>query len=960
MRRAALALAGVLLLPLGVPRPASAATTPPTAALPSATTAAPCGTPGVPTTTIFLPNITKMLGGPNGWVTPFIVQNVGTKKASLEVSFYRFTDGALVTCRRIDDLAPGTSFADFPNNDEDLPADAQFAVVVKSFGSEVVSVVNEHQALMTPQRAEALSYNGLTTGATTVYLPFIAKPEPGPCTAVPQTEVTCNARWLTTFVMQNFGATNAIVTARFTSYDGGSTATLSRAIAPGRSRFIDPSVEPELRAGRYFSVVLTSTQPIGVIVNAHDDAPTTTAPRGFSYNGIAQPTFGDAFLPYVRRVGVAARTYGSGVLVQNAGAGNVTPTLTFHRLGGGSQVSFNAPAPIKPGATWYFDPETQPLLAVGEYSLVASGGALAVLDATLTEGTAMGYIAMSGQGNRAYLPNVTRTLGGPQGWTTPIVLQSTGATSATLRWYRFSDGALVTRQTVGPLTRGAAIRVDPRSIAALADHTQYGVVVDAKGGNLAAVVTELNFEGGDGMMIYEGFPATVDPVPAPTALTVTPSSLRIGTDESVPLVATVKDQFDEAMPQYAPTWRVVPEGLGTVSLLSRFTAAASGGIGTITATAGPVSETIPVAVVAPTPATVGGLSFLVRTTGAADVYAETTVTRSDAAAINIQIDADVRRVEQDYARSFAGRPQVYVLGTDASYRTAQTAILGIPPIFVSAPDAPSEFESAGVYYAGKVAMHWGRSRDTKPLTVGRHELTHMIIDEITGDDSLVPAWLNEGSARREEFSIAGSEWWRIVNRYRALSMAANSRLFTTDELSSQASWNDREGLASVYQYAEAQQIVQLLYDELGGLGVHEILRLIGTGLTFEEAYQLQPRRIASSFGASVAGRLQSQARSAGTVPSPAPPGIDFAPDSSEGTGANGPTFILWGFAPSSTVTLSISGAATGFTNANRLQTVDEYGVYWNRLGTSWPPDTYTFTVTTNTGQTVTRTVTKAQ
>src|SRR5512140_3406522 len=33
---------------------------------------------GTPTRTIYLPNITKTLGGPNGWYTPFIVQNTGT------------------------------------------------------------------------------------------------------------------------------------------------------------------------------------------------------------------------------------------------------------------------------------------------------------------------------------------------------------------------------------------------------------------------------------------------------------------------------------------------------------------------------------------------------------------------------------------------------------------------------------------------------------------------------------------------------------------------------------------------------------------------------------------------------------------------------------------------------------------------------------------------------------------
>src|SRR6266540_7462470 len=138
-------LACVLALALlSAPEPADAASAPPLGVTASAAPAAPCGTPGVPTTTIFLPNITKMLGGPSGWVTPFIVQNVGVKKATLEVSFFRFSDGG-VACRKITDLAPATSFADYPNNDVDLPADAQFSVVVKSFGSEVVSVVNEHQ-----------------------------------------------------------------------------------------------------------------------------------------------------------------------------------------------------------------------------------------------------------------------------------------------------------------------------------------------------------------------------------------------------------------------------------------------------------------------------------------------------------------------------------------------------------------------------------------------------------------------------------------------------------------------------------------------------------------------------------------------------------------------------------------------------------------------------------------------
>src|SRR2546428_3243999 len=108
--------------------------------------ALPCGFGGNnPTTTVYLPNITRYLGGVAGWQTPFIVQNIGLVTTRLEVSFYKFTDGSLVTCRAIDGLQAGTSFADVPNNELFLPADAQFSVVVRSFGSAVVSGVNEHK-----------------------------------------------------------------------------------------------------------------------------------------------------------------------------------------------------------------------------------------------------------------------------------------------------------------------------------------------------------------------------------------------------------------------------------------------------------------------------------------------------------------------------------------------------------------------------------------------------------------------------------------------------------------------------------------------------------------------------------------------------------------------------------------------------------------------------------------------
>jgi hypothetical protein len=106
-------------------------------------------------------------------------------------------------------------------------------------------------------------------------------------------------------------------------------------------------------------------------------------------------------------------------------------------------------------------------------------------------------------GSRFFLPNVTRTLGGAAGWTTPIILQSVSASGATVEWRRFSDGVLVTTQNL-TMAAGSALRIDPLAVGGLSDDTQYAVTATGVGGSLAAIVIELA-SGADNAMIYEGF-----------------------------------------------------------------------------------------------------------------------------------------------------------------------------------------------------------------------------------------------------------------------------------------------------------------------------------------------------------------------------------------------------------------------------------------------------------------------
>jgi hypothetical protein len=917
--------------------------------------AAGCDAAAQPTTTIYLPNITKTLGGPDGWVTPFIVQNVGALATTLDISFYRFSDGALVSCRRVAGLQPYTSFADIPNHDVDLPADSQFAVVVRSFGAPVVAVVNEHQSQFVAGRSEALSYTGFSAGATTTYLPFVAKRAPAPCVAAPPTELVCNLRWLTTFIMQNLGSAGTLVSARFLSYDGSLTTTLTRFISPGRSQFIDPSVEPTLVAGRYYAVTLTSTQPLGVVVNAHDDAQSQPAPRAFSYNGVGQPSPGETFVPYVRREGGPARLLPSGVAIQNAGPTEATPTLTFQRLAGGASVVIAAPAPIKPGATWHFDPEISAIaggyqlcaiagpgrcIDVGEHSLVVSGGAFAVVSAIATPGTAMGFTGSPASGNRAFVPNVTRTLGGPNGWTTPIVVQSNGATGATLRWYRFADGALILRQGIGPLARGASARIDPRSVPGLSDNTQYAVVVDAQNGNITAVVTELNFSGGDGTMAYEGFADTVSSIPQPVLVSVTPSTTSIPLGGSAQLAAMVKDQFDSPMPGAAVSWSVAPASLGTITPNGLFTASTTvSGVGTVTATSGGTSGNAQITVVAPVMTTVGGISFRMDMSGPSDVFTESTISQADAATIVAQSARDVAAIEADFGRRFAARPKVYVMTTTASFTTAAQTVFGY-----SYGQAQTLGNALGFFDSRThaTATDWQKVGPLRPLSNLRHELTHMLEHDISRSDTL-PAWFNEGTARLEDLTVPGSAYKVMAVRYGAASMAAIGALLPLEELVSQETWNARPSPLLGYQYFEAAQAVQLLRTDIGVVGTLRILDTIGQGQTFDNAYFAVTGQTLSTFYANAAQRIRAIA--------PVYPGATTAGDSVEG---NDLSFMFYGFPRETGITFSISGPASSRPTS---VTTTSIGTYASYLGSAWPAGTYTVTATWS-GGTVTTTGTK--
>src|SRR6266581_4252811 len=410
-------------------------------------------TPPALTSTVYLPNITRRLGGPDGFYTPFIIQNTGTANTELEVSFYKFTDGSCVERYLVFGMAPGTSHSNDPRDNvknPSLPDDAQFSVVVQSFGSKIVGVVNEHQG--TGDRAEALSYDGFNSGAKIVYLPNITR--------------------------KFFGLFN--------------------------TPFIIQNVDTQADAANVAHPVASATDGI-------------TSGAGAIYGAYAAKNaqgVGRRSSIIVQNLGAAAATPKI-TFTPLAGSPGTANTYTFPSIAPNTSKAFDPRFSFSTQGTTNTPCSTggADCLADGEYTIKieATGGNIAAQVNIETSTTAMGYSATATPATKFFLPNLTKSLcfcptpTQTTGWSTPILLQSVTATTVTISWYNFAGGSLAFTQSVS-LTAGTGMRVDPWSSPQLTADRQYSVVVDGGTGTVTAIVSEFA-SGGDNAMMYEGFAA---------------------------------------------------------------------------------------------------------------------------------------------------------------------------------------------------------------------------------------------------------------------------------------------------------------------------------------------------------------------------------------------------------------------------------------------------------------------
>ena len=885
----------------------------------------PCDSAEAPTTTVYLPNVTKTLGGPSGWVTPFYVQNSGSIQTTIEASFYRFRDGALIACHRTAGLEPGASMVDNPNEDADLPDDTQFSVVVKSIGSPIIAVVNQLQSSGATQ--QALSYSGFTQGDLVVFLPNVTRRFFG---------------YDVPFIVQDLGTTTATVSARFISFDGKSTFTRSLTVAPGRSAVVDPDFEPAssgapntgLLDGTQYGVTLTSTQPIAVVVNAHNEA---GAPVAFSHNGIVKGAT-TLYAPYAAKAAPPGDTF-SPVVVQNLGTTPTDAQLVFTPLNAALAAQTFTLRAIPAGGAQAFDPRfaagtTTPCalasavcLGSGEHSLkITAANPIAAVVLPNSATTAAGYLASRELSPRALGPVALRRIGGPAGWSTRMVAYAGTPAQLTVRAFAVPSGDL---KATFPATIGAsgATSFDLNSVAGLADDAQYSVTIDGGGVPITAVALERAATGGDAFMAYEavGLPALNSAIsPASVRVASAPSSIPVRWTQ--PFAATVRDQFGGAMPEQTVIWSVLPATIGTITPSGVFSAGPTASAGAVLATAGSITTRIPITVRVPPTVVLGGLTFWTFSGASAEVYAETTIGAAGTQAVVVEVDADTAQIEKTYARTFAGRPAVYAMGSSTTFFTAIHTVGGSTS---TTPSWAGGLCICGAPHPDWLFVDWQSQRDRAQLTVVRHELTHVMEHQIVAG-TFIPAWFDEGNARLEEFTISGTEWWAEVQRYRAVSMDALGSLFTLADLTSGFAWSQRSEAEAKYQYAVAAIAVQFLRADVGMAGERLIFDLMAQGRTFDEAYRNVAGRSVAEFSAGFAARVRRLTFRW--------PGLVAVPGSQSGSGL---TFIAWGLPANAVIRYAIGGTSS---SRQLTETTEAYGSFWTYIDNSWPAGLYTITV----------------
>jgi hypothetical protein len=422
------------------------------------------------------------------WSTGIQVQNLGTGTANITLTFYNSAGGAPAGSTN-DTIAAGGSKTYFP-----VP------VVAAGFnGSAVISSDQPVAAIMNllgNGGAYAGSATGLTAGSTSVSLPLIMRANSGFDT------------WLN---VQNAGNVDTTVTISYKPGSIGSPTTETALIKAGAAHTFDQQTNVALGAKFIGSATVTTnnSQPIVAVVN---QVGKTSSKTLLTYDGFG-PGSTTVTLPLVMANNAGFFT---GIGVQNVGNASTTVTIDYGPNTAGTLNPANETvtlaagasfASIQAGAAW-------PSRYVGSAKITSTGQPLvAVLNqlggTSVAVGTAYEGFNPSTLTNKVSAPLLMSNNGG---YITAMQIANPGATAVTINvaYSPNSAGGFQPTNISGlaiPAGSSVTIFQTGNSNGTNWGANKYvgGATITATGGNIAAIVNELNLAPtGDQFLTYDG------------------------------------------------------------------------------------------------------------------------------------------------------------------------------------------------------------------------------------------------------------------------------------------------------------------------------------------------------------------------------------------------------------------------------------------------------------------------
>lgn len=312
-------------------------------------------------------------------------------------------------------------------------------------------------------------------------------------------------------------------------------------------------------------------------------------------------------------------------------------------------------------------------------------------------------------------------------------------------------------------------------------------------------------------------------------------------------------------------------------------------------------------------------------TGSADLRVEIAIGEADRVAIVAAIERDVPAVEREYGHPFTLRPVIQVFALTGTFEQAVQQLYGYPPqVARSLGGAGGAMDRT----SGTIVINWQRLAADRPITIIRHELSHLMVRQIVGVDASVPAWFDEGLATLSQYALGAQATAGVDADYVANALLSTQRL-SLAQLVTTESWLRASATAGAATYAVAGSAAATVRGDVGQQGLRRILELTGSGRSFEDAFALVTQRSVASFAAGLGERVGDRA----------------APEIAVGAGADAQgnvPFAVRGFPPGKAIELVIDGTSTQGQPYHVLYplTADGNGTALGTFGSTAPPGTY--------------------